>query len=132
MDMSPEELAALEHDMAKMDTQREEKQSKSKSLPISLTLVPIVGQNIIGEMTTIDGVDITIKGDDVKIDNVTANHGHCILMSHRQSQYPKTYQYGDVIKNTFTQVKNGRGTKCNVLSVEVEAYGVTNTYEFNK
>ncbi len=92
---------------------------------------PYVYQNqITGAIESIDTINITVMGDDVVIDKVTANHGRCQLNSSRTKQYPKTYQYGDVIENSFIMVKNRRATKCTVLSVEVTSVGVVNTYEF--
>ena len=138
LDLSPEELAALEHDMGNMNGREEEPEETNTSKHVEPKLQLKLGQyayvnQVTGMVESVDTVDIIVKNDKLKIEKVTANHGNCQLNSSRVSQYPKVYHYGDKIGNSFVKVVNNRAHKCNVLSVEVTTEGgVTSTYEFDR
>jgi len=130
-DLSPEEIAIMAHQSANHEYVEEHKEDKAvpKKLPIKVVKGKYTYyNNIYGRYMSIDTIDIVVLADDLKIEKVTANRGRCQLISTRKKQYPKTYHYGDKISNSFIVNSNGRGTKCNVLSVEITAY---NGNEYN-
>ena len=129
---SPEEIAIMMHHAANQRAVEEEKKKeKPKELNVKVEKGVYTYYNrIYRQYMSIDTIDITVLADKIKIDNVTANHGRCELVSSRKNQYPKTYYYGDKIGNSFIMNRNGRGAKCNVLSVEIVSDGLTYSIEF--
>ena len=57
-------------------------------------------------------IRITLKYDEVTIEDVIANNGNCKMTAITQSNFPKSLSYGERVQAGYT-------AKCNLVKVEV-------------
>lgn len=65
-----------------------------------------------GYTISVPVVEVTAVTDEVIIEDVIANNGNCKMTAITQKSFPKTLNYGQVVKAGYT-------AKCNLVKVEV-------------